>query len=245
MKKAIFLFSLFIAIGFVLSQEVRAEDLKYNKTEIQQLKQLADSGNAEAQFVLAQAYQWGTDKGYDIEPNMESLIKYYTLSADGGYVPAQLAMVTELYMPQRNKEMTLKYLEMAMQQGNSTAMDIMGNLYNSGTIVKKDPNKAAEYYRMAEATGSAEALAYMGDLYTAGYCSAIKKDMKKGLEYYIKSAELGSSYSASMLHIAYWLGNEYVQPNEAEAAKWENLKNTITLQEENKWKEQKNRLLNK
>ncbi len=110
------------------------------------LKQAADSGNAEAQYIIANLYF----TGQYVAQNYKEAYYWYKLAATSGYHKACIdlgSMYQNGYYAEKNMPEALEYYKKSTEQGNSYGFFLMGQIYENGTGVKKDLKKAKEYYQ--------------------------------------------------------------------------------------------------
>jgi hypothetical protein len=81
------------------------------------------------------------------------------------------------------------WAQLAAAQGDAQALRILGNCYNSGDGVEKDPVKAVELYREAAEQGDAKALFNLGNSYESG--EGVSQDIRKAFFFWRKAAEIG------------------------------------------------------
>lgn len=108
---------------------------------------------------------------------------------------------------EKNPEIVEKYLRSSIQfdkQKSAVAAYVLGNLYLSGTFLKKDLRKADLYITMAANLGLPEAINSIGDGYYSG--DIRKKDVRQALAYYEKAAKLGfgaAQFNAGIVLLRY------------------------------------------
>ena len=94
---------------------------------IEELKQRATSGDAEAQFELGKAYECGRD----VVVNLWESVKWYRLAAEHGVVDAQYNLgLCYVYGDgvEHNYDEAVKWLRLAAKQGNSDAKRLLKRL---------------------------------------------------------------------------------------------------------------------
>ena len=113
----------------------------------------AKSGNADAQFLLASAFE----KGEGVKRNDEEAAKWYKKSAKQGVAEAQVNLG---FMYAMGEGVGLDYGEavkwwlMAANKGNSRAQGGLGGMYASGRGVAKDYVLAHMWFSLASERGN-------------------------------------------------------------------------------------------
>jgi TPR repeat protein/CHAT domain-containing protein len=194
---------------------------------IQEIKEAAEGGDAEAQYLLAAAYF----KGEGIAQDKARSRKWYRCSALKGFSRAQLIFAERLYYGvdglSRNRAEAIKWYRTAAENGNATALVRLGYLYQEGEGVSKDLDQALRYYKLAQKLGYLEALTQFGYLYLAkasaakkrGDSAEYKRTSKQALEYFLQGAEQGLAGSQKALGDRYYY-DSYVEKNLETALKW-------------------------
>jgi len=131
--------------------------------ELQEAQAKALDGDAEAQFRLAAAYDFGS--GVPIEH--AEAVRWYTLSAEQGFAEAQNSLGSLAEGDGRYTE-ALKWYTLAADQGLPLAINNIGYLYDLGLDVEQDSQKAQEYYLRSANLGWAEAMFNLANMYGAG-----------------------------------------------------------------------------
>ena len=150
------------------------------------LKKLAEQGNANAQYVLGLHLDM---KGKETE--IES-IKWYHKAAEQGHIEAQsqLKMLLRIH-----KDLAVmfddpfKYLLKAAEQGNASAQVVLGDIL----LHEEEPNTGNEtafkWYLKAAEQGNANALFALGQMYREG--EGVHRSYKAAFEYFLEAAEKG------------------------------------------------------
>jgi TPR repeat protein len=181
---------------------------------ISELKQAADSGHSDAQYVFGRILRDGPGLGF--ENSVEST-QYIKLSAiqgnsygEAGYGRA----LADGYGIQRNESESFVWHESSANHGNARGQNGCGFCYLQGKGVQRNPARTAAYYRLGADQGNAAAINGCGI-----YCREISKEDIKASEYFRIAASLGSvdgmnSYGWCFEH---GLG---VRRDAVEGAKW-------------------------
>ena len=138
----------------------------------EQLEQLAEDGDAYAQYIIGTAYR---DGGLLI-PDAAKAQKFLECAAEQDLDVAQYAL-GKLYL----------------SDGNDFAAYRLGKEYLSGKNVSKDTSTAAEYLRQAADNGSAYAQYLLGKLTLMG--EGVPKDMDAAYEWFAAARDNGHAYA--------------------------------------------------
>ena len=162
----------------------------------EQLEQLADAGDAYAQYVIGTAYR---DGGLLI-PDTAKAQKLLERAAEQDLDAVQYAL-GKLYLSDdadvHDPTKGIYWLKRAADNGNEYAAYRLGKEYLSGNNVPKDTSTAAEYLRQAADNGSAYAQYLQGKLRLMG--EGVPKD-KEAAQYWFSVAEQnGHAYAGYFL----------------------------------------------
>ena len=161
MKNFLSTVALVVALVVALSGTAHAQDFgkaaaAYNAgdyaTAVQELRPLAEQGNATAQFNLGLMYR----KGQGVPQDYKEALEWYRKAAEQGDAGAQfilgLMYDTGQGVPQDYKE-AVEWYRKAAEQGNATAQFSLGSMYQKGQGVLQDNVIAHMWYNMASANG--------------------------------------------------------------------------------------------
>jgi TPR repeat protein len=176
-------------------------------------KKAAEQGNAYAQDLLAQTYEYGNGVSIDRNKSNElyrTAAQWFIKAAELGDSAAQ-AKLGYYYekghgvAPDQKKAVEL-YTK-AAAQGNADGQFELGRSYSSGNVVSKDQKKAVELYTKAAMQEHSTAQYYLGDCYQYG--DGVPKNDDKAMEWYSKSAgeEIAAAQTPSE-QIAQWEQDE-------------------------------------
>ena len=163
----------------------------------EQLKQLAEDGDAYAQYIIGTAYR---DGGLLI-PDTAKAQKFLECAAKQEIDAAQYAL-GKLYLSDdadvHNPAKGIYWLKRSADNGNDYAAYWLGKEYLSDKNVPKDAAAAAEYLRQAANNRNAHAQYLLGKLYLMG--EGIPKD-KEAAQYWFSVAEQnGHEYAGYFLN---------------------------------------------
>ncbi|GAA0859133.1 tetratricopeptide repeat protein [Aliiglaciecola litoralis] len=103
-----------------------------------------------------------------------------------------------------NTDQALDLFQRAGDWGEENAYFELGLIYEDGTKVTKDPQRAVEYYLQAINMGSYRAAANLGYMYETG--NGVSRDLQKALRFYTISANGGSPTGQNNLATFYRYG---------------------------------------
>ena len=158
----------------------------------EQLEQLAEDGDAYAQYIIGTAYR---DGGLLI-PDAAKAQKFLERAAEQEIDAAQYAL-GKLYLSDdadvHNPAKGIYWLKRSADNGNDFAAYRLGKEYLSGKNVSKDTSTAAEYLRQAADNGSAYAQYLLGKLTLMG--EGVPKDMDAAYEWFAAARDNGHAYA--------------------------------------------------
>lgn len=142
----------------------------------------AQLGDAQSQNYLAFMYQ----NAIGTEENYQEAMRWYTASAEQGYVIAQFNLghmyQNGLGILLPSYRQALYWYEKAAEQNYAQAQNNIGYLYQNGLGVDQDYKKAAEYYQRSAAQNYAAAQNNLGYLYHHGL--GVEQDYDKAQQLY-------------------------------------------------------------
>lgn len=178
----------------------RAEDLQNQRQYAQALnayRQLADRGDAEAQFNIGQYYREGM--GVTKAPGIA--FEYFQKSATQGFTQAMynLAAIYQMGQPGVAPDVAkaLEWYQKAAQSGFVYSQVNLALIYYYGQGVKKDYRKSLAWFTKAADQGSARALINLGTMNETGRGTA--RDFNKAKQYFQKAADMDSVEGCSAL----------------------------------------------
>lgn len=158
-------------------------DLAFNE-----FKQLAEKGNAEAQFELALRYI----DGQGVEKNEKAAFSWYLKSAKKGYVQAQnnlAACYRDGIGTSQDCKQAIKWFTEAANKGDVESQNSLGYAYVTGECATKDYSKALKWYKKAANAGSSAGQYSLGLMYLKGY--GVTKSNQQAIELFEKAAAQG------------------------------------------------------
>ena len=134
---------------------------------IQELLQLAQNNDADAQYELAEAFRNGTG----VPENMEQAFHWYRAAAETGLADAQNnlgAMYLAGLGIDKNANEAVSWYSKAAEQQQIHAQFNLGMLYLLGNGVEQSDAQAVHWLHAAAAQGDLEAISQLGNLYLHG-----------------------------------------------------------------------------
>ena len=128
---------------------------------LEDLKQKALSGDAEAQFKLGFCY----DKGQGVDKNSLEAFQWFQKAAEQGHAKAQFnlaVMYDEGEGVAVDKAKAVYWYQKAAEQGKADAQCNLGFMYEKGEGVEADKEKAVEWFQKAAEQGTADAQFNLG-----------------------------------------------------------------------------------
>ena len=181
------------------------------------VREMAESGNAEAQFKLGAMYLFGYEGA---QKNSNEGVKWLRKAAEQGVAEAQYDLGT-IYLSGDgvpiDKTEAARWLKKAGEQGDSEALFVLAKLYANGAGVEHNDAEAAKYYRLAATLGNVRAQASLGYLYSSG--NGVPKDNQEAAKWYKLAADQGNVICAYNLGVLYSSGDG-VPKDAFEAVKW-------------------------
>ena len=132
------------------------------------------------------------DNGIVTSQDYKQAIKFFKLSADQGYPPAQNKLGVKYENSdgvKPNYSEAIKYFKLAAKQGNVSAQYKLGVIYDEGKYLSKNDNKAFKYFKLAANQGDSSAQYNLASMYQNG--DGVKQDYKEAIKYYKLSADQG------------------------------------------------------
>ena len=154
-------------------------------------------------------YQRGVQfaKGEGVPLDYSVAARFYRLSAEAGYAPAQYNLadlyVKGLGVEQAPKQAAIWYRK-AAEQGDAEAQNNLGALYATGQGVARNDAEAVRWYRLAAEQNDPEGTSNLGMMCLQG--RAVKRDFARAFQLLQKAAEQG--YAAAQNNLALMYAND-------------------------------------
>ena len=160
------------------------------------MRELAESGNAHAQYFMGKLYR----DGPLLPPDWVMARYWFDKAAKQGYAAAQYAL-GKLYLSDdasvHDSELGIQWLEHAAYNGNHDASYRLGKEYMRGEAVRKDTRKAMDHIYTSAQAGNPHAQYLLGKLLLQG--KAVERDKEAGIQWLSQAAEQGHSYAQCLL----------------------------------------------
>ena len=186
------------------------------KPDAKKITQLAEQGDAEAQYELGRMYFLG--KG--MPRNATKALEWYQKAAEQGNALAQNEL-GNLYskgvLVKQNIFEAAKWYQKAAEQGIANAQYNIGYLYDWGQGgLSQNRVEAIKWYKKASGQGNGEASLRLGAMYM--YAVGVEKDEKEAIVWYKKAAE--QENKEAMERLGDYYSNRGPNQNYTEAIKW-------------------------
>ena len=186
---------------------------------LEQLQTMAEKGDPDAQYQLAERYRIG----FPVEQDYDKALELYKLSAGQGFASSQFRL-GELYeegeILERDLGKAIESYRPAADQGHAGAQYALAHIYHLGSGVPQDMAAAMDWYRKAALQGDEWSQLALGDQYRIGL--AVPRDLAQSTSWYRKAADKGNMFAQYELGNAYRYGNG-VDPDMAKAIAWYSL----------------------
>lgn len=152
------------------------------------LKPLAESGNAEAQLLVADMYR----QGLGVTPTDPEAIRWYRKAAENGVPEAQHAVAGAYFegktLP-HSLEQAIAWWRRAAGAGLAAAQYNLGLAYARGLGAGRDDRSARQWFEKAASQGHTEAQFALGVMYAYG--QGVERDAAKAGQWFEQAAEHG------------------------------------------------------
>lgn len=159
-------------------------------------------------FKQAINYYHGTD---GVFMNRDKAKALFRKAADMGNTTAMLWMYICLKETESGYAEAVKYLRVAAENNNGSAMGALGECYERGKCgLQSDAEQALYWYRLAGERNDSFALRRLAIIYHEGYLD-IAVDKVAAFEYMKRAADLGDGIACGLLSLAYEKGDGTVK----------------------------------
>lgn len=199
-------------LAFVYTRNTTADGTDPKKAFEFNLKR-AEDGDAEAQYLIYQAY----NEGEGVEEDRTIAREWLKKAADNGHVTAQALMGFDEII-RGNAAVGVEYWEKASAGGHLKAMHDLAELYRDGDCdVPMNKPRAIELFRKAADAGYPEAMGSLGICYATG--DGVAQDDYEAFRWFQLAAEKGEQYAQKNLGVSYRSGRGTTE-NKALAVQW-------------------------
>ncbi|MBO4722211.1 MAG: SEL1-like repeat protein [Muribaculaceae bacterium] len=214
------------------STNKKTENVAYKST-LDQLRERADNGDAEAMLLIGKAYYGGSDGA---EQSFKTAAKWFADAAEANVEPYSTeakgwlgllyyngegvkqdhdrAMKLFLIATRDGFEGLVETFDELAKDGDIFACKFMQECYNKGVGVKRNTDKAAEYQRLAADAGDEDSYMPVG-LYLYN-----NDKHAKAFKYFEKAAKLGNARAAYFCGLMLYDGDVGVEQNKAKGLKY-------------------------
>ena len=200
----------------LLGQE---SEVGFSPEDIESVIKAAESGNAEAQYLLGNAYQ----KGQGVKKDYKLAVEWYNKSAELGNANDSCALFSFGFIFEeglgikQDYKKALDWFTKSAEKNDAAAQHSLGAMYYYGEGVRHDYKKALEWFSKSAEQGDPNGQYGLGLLYANG--EGIKQDDLKAIEWFTKSAKQGNSNAPLQLGFIYW-NKESPQNDYRKAFEW-------------------------
>ncbi len=172
---------------------------------LERLKQLAESGNPDAQYEIGIVHEYG----YGVEKDFAAARTWYQKAADQNHAASIFALA--LYTQNgvggpKDLAKAIELCRMAARHGHAAAMNALGECYFKGTVVEQDKTKAAALVKMAADQDLPGGLSNYGWILQTGAVGEPNPD--EAAEFYFRAAARGFQQGQANLRALADAGNE-------------------------------------
>ncbi len=180
------------------------------------LYEVAQKGNARAQFYVGRMY----DRGFGVNQDYAKALEWYRKSAEQGDASAQNnlgSMYDHGDGVEENDYEAVKWYRKSAEQGTALAQKNLGYMYANGEGLEQSYEQAAFYFEKAAEQGDSDAEYWMG--YMNRYGLGMEQHFGEALKWLRLSADKGNDYAKAEIGHIYYYGDG-VEQDYAEALKW-------------------------
>ena len=177
---------------------IRNEDisLDYRDRAAEKLEQVAERGDAYAQYRMGQLYR----DGPLLIPDNHKAKHWLSQAAKQGLPEAQYALGKLLLSDDwevRDPDEGIHWLKQAAENGSHFAAYRLGKEYLDGNAVNKDTSRAADWFTKSAEAGNQYAQYMLGKLYLMG--QGLPRDQAQATVWFSRSAAQGNQYAQFFL----------------------------------------------
>lgn len=185
---------------------------KQNDSESQHFNSLsnkAKSGDSEAQFDLAWAYELGEG----IEPDLRLAFHWFKTAAESGHLQA---MHKTGYMYEKglgtvkNEKRAFEWYKKSAERGDIHGQRDLGYCYRYAVGVEEDLDLAFFWTSKAAQNGDFTSQCTLGDIHYYGVMG--NTDINQAIEWYLRAAEQNDSFSQHRIGLIYLNEDEHLDP---------------------------------
>ncbi|MEQ2295300.1 hypothetical protein AMECASPLE_012655 [Ameca splendens] len=130
--------------------------IKDKEKALHYYKLAAISGHKQAQYRYAKLLL--TSRGHQSMEELNTAIRFLEKAASDGLTKAQMCLASFYSQdPVKNGCKSVQYLKMAAENGDNSALFLLGHCYENGVGVQQNLKTAIEFYKRAEQAGNKQA----------------------------------------------------------------------------------------
>jgi TPR repeat protein len=202
-----------VAVVVIMSALVNAQETadtlrdaatKGDKVALRRLTDLAEEGDAVAQYHLGMVYT----KGEGVSKNDVLAVAWFRQAAEQGNFRAQYNLGVAYLNGEgasKSAALALTWFRKAAEQGYAHAQFGLGMMYDQGEGVTKDTTLALAWFRKAAEQGFAQAQNSLGWAYLSGI--GVHKDLFQAVIWFRRAAEQGLATAQVNLGLMYKKGS--------------------------------------
>ena len=187
-----------------------------NKKGLETVKRIADSGDADAQYLLGVMYEAGAGGEHD-----ESDAAYYfRLAAEQNVATAQTKLgqyYLEGYGVPINENKAFRWFQKAANNGDAEGQLWYGLCFYHGWGIEHNGSKAIQWLKKSGEQDNVESFVWIGRCYSNGI--GVPEDESEAFVWYMKAAKRGNGEGQDAVGSCYATGHG-VSLNYSEAFKW-------------------------
>lgn len=172
-----------------LTQAIAAYRASDYKTARRLYHELAEQGNAQANYQLGMMESFGLGA----PSNPAEAFRHYKLAAEAGHVEAQFnvaAFFAQGRGVEQNYVEALRWYQKAAEGGDADALFRVGVMYANGEGVPVDFTEARRWWERAAAKGKAQAMLFLARLFQHG--DGCESDVAVAAEWYMRAWQAGN-----------------------------------------------------
>lgn len=216
-----------VAVEGPAKEAMEAFQAGNHEKAVELAKPLAESGNADALYLMG----FASETGQGLETSKDKAMEFYRKAAaaknkDAAYRMAFILLASD---KEAERDQARETLESAAKDDPSVAGRILGEAYLRGLLTPApDPDKAVFWWKRAADAGDVPSILLMGRFYEGQFGFPELKDPKAALGCYSKAADLGDAGAMAALGSRLLSGDEKLR-DEKKGREW--LKKAIAAKE--------------
>ena len=171
-------------------------EIDVTEAHIAALRELPETGDAEAQTELGERYE----DGRDVVQDYGVAVPWFRRAADQGHAPGQVALgscTTEARGVGQNDADAVRWYHRAAEQGNARGQSNLGAMYANGRGVRTDESEAVRWLLRSADQGHARGQNNLGAMYERG--RGVRRDRVEAIRWYRLAAAQGDQLAQENL----------------------------------------------